>query len=251
MIPKKINYIWIGGNPKSNFTSICLHSWKEHLQGYEIIEWNESNLNIEELCSKNKFLEECRKRKLWAFMADYLRLYILYNYGGIYMDVDVQVLKSFDDVLDNRVFIGYEHFSQNSDKEVTEGTGIIGSEPKNSIIKECLDYYNEEIWKTDVYYIPTIFSIVFQKHHADEYNIYPVDFFAPYDYRKKYTSDCVTNNTVTIHWFQASWHENKNIFLFLQTKHIHNPFARMLKQLIGLLWYYKRKYEYILNDIKA
>ena len=112
MIPKKINYIWLGGKPKSNFANICLETWRERLQGYEIIEWNENNLELDRLCKENRFLLECRKRKLWAFMADYLRLYVLYNFGGIYMDVDVQVLKSFDDLLDNQMFIGYEYFSK-------------------------------------------------------------------------------------------------------------------------------------------
>ena len=79
MIPKKINYIWLGGKPKSNFTNICLETWREHLDNYEIVEWNENNLDLDRLCQNNKFLAECRKRKLWAFMADYLRLYVLYK----------------------------------------------------------------------------------------------------------------------------------------------------------------------------
>lgn len=249
MIPKTINYIWLGGKPKSNFANICLETWREKLQGYEIIEWNENNLELDRLCKENRFLSECRKRKLWAFMADYLRLYVLYNFGGIYMDVDVQVLKSFDDLLDNKMFIGYEYFSKDYDDCVTEGTGIMACEPGNPIIKECLDYYKEEIWNSNAYYIPTILTIVFKRHAVTDYKIYPVDFFAPYDYRKEFSPTCVTSNTHTIHWFQASWHENKNIGLFLQTKHIKNPVMKKVMKAKKLLGYYKRKYLHILHEI--
>lgn len=249
MIPKKINYIWLGGGKKSNFTNICIWSWYEHLQGYEIIEWNENNLNIDELCQNNKFLSECRKRKLWAFMADYLRLYVLYHNGGIYMDTDVQVLRPFDDVLENRIFIGYEYFSKEKDDYVTHGTGVIGAEPFNPIIKKCMDYYDKEIWNTDLYYIPTIFTIVFRKSNPEDYMIYPVDYFAPYDYRKAFNRKCITVNTHTIHWFTASWHENKNIGLFLETKHIKNPVKKKMIQAKKLLGYYKRKCYHLIKEI--
>lgn len=248
MIQKKINYIWLGGKPKSNFANMCLETWREHLPDYEIIEWNENNLDLDKLCDENRFLKECRNRKLWAFMADYLRLYILHYYGGIYMDVDVQVLRNFDDVLDNKMFIGYEFFSRDHDDFVTEGTGIMASEPGNPIIKECLDFYDQEIWNTDAYYIPTILTIVFARHDIKDYKIYPADYFAPYDYRKKYSHDCLTDNTHTIHWFQASWHENKNVGIFLQTKHIKNPVVKKIVQCKKIVGYYRRKCLHILQD---
>lgn len=242
MIPKKVHYIWLGNGKKSNLANICLCTWYEHLDEYEIVEWNERNLDIDELCSKNRFLSECRKRKLWAFMADYLRLYVLYHYGGIYMDVDVQVLKPFDDLLNDKVFIGYEYFSEESDDVVTHGTGIIGAEAHNPIIKKCLDFYDEEIWNSDEYYIPAIFTLIFNKSNPKDYIIYPVDYFAPYDYRKSFDFSCITDNTYTIHWFAASWHENINIVLFLQTKHIKHPIMKKMVQLKKLLGYYRRKF---------
>lgn len=249
MIPKRINYIWLGGGEKSNFTNICIGTWYEHLPDYEIVEWNESNLDINTLCQKNRFLAECRKRKLWAFMADYLRLYVLYQFGGIYMDTDVQVIKTFDDLLDNKVFIGYEYFSKDKDDAVTHGTGIIGAEPQNPIIKKCLDFYEFEIWHTDVYFIPTIFTRVFNESNPTDYKIFPVDYFAPYDYRKPFNRNCITTDTHTIHWFSASWHENKNIGLFLQTKHIKNPLEKKVVQMKNLIGYYKRKYTHIWKEI--
>ena len=81
MIQKKIHYIWLGGKQKSKLTEICINSWKRVLPDYEIIEWNENNLEIEELCKENRFFKKCYELKLWAFVSDYIRLYVLYKYG--------------------------------------------------------------------------------------------------------------------------------------------------------------------------
>lgn len=247
MIPKKIHYIWLGGGSKSIFINSCIMSWIEHLPDYEIIEWNESNLELDKLCNENKFLSECRKKKLWAFMADYLRLYVLYTYGGIYFDTDVQVTQSFNDLLDNHGFIGMEYWSKYKIGEVTEGTGVIASEAHNPIIKECLDYYQEKIWESDVYYIPTIFTLVLNKQSNSDFTIFDVDYFAPYDYTQKFDPECITERTHAIHWFAASWKENKQIGLFLKTKHIKNPIKKTIIRFRNLLGYYKRKLKFILK----
>ena len=242
MIPKIINYIWLGGKKKGNLANACIVSWKEKNQDYIIKEWNEKNLPLENLCLKNKFLRECKKRKLWAFMADYLRLYILYHYGGIYVDLDVMSIKSFDECLDNSVFFGYEYFSKDDCDKVTEGTGVIGCEPGNEFIKKCLDYYDDEIRNTDVYYIPTIFSIIKRRFPQLETNIYSVEYFAPYDYNKQFDLSVITNKTIAIHWFEGSWTLNKNIGLFLKVKHIKSPFKKKIHQFKNYLSYLKHKY---------
>ena len=243
MIPKKIHYIWLGGKPKSNFSNICINSWYEKLNDYEIIEWNEANLNLDQLCEKNAFFRECRRRKLWAFMADYLRLYELYEHGGIYMDVDVQVLKSFTPLLNNKVFIGYEYCTRLGEGVVTHGTGVIGCEKHNPIIKKCLDFYSEEIWNSDIYYVPSILTEVFEKSSSTEYTIFPVEYFAPYDFRlKRFDRKCITNDTYAIHWFEGSWKDNIQIGQFLKVKHIKNPIEKKAMQGINLLKYYKHKW---------
>lgn len=242
MIPKKIHYIWLGGRAKSNFANICINSWYEKLDDYEIIEWNESNLDLDELCKNNRFLNECRNRKLWAFMADYLRLYVLYEYGGIYMDVDVQVLKSFSPILNQKVFIGYEYITRLGPGEVTHGTGVIACEKHNKIIKKCLDFYDEEIWNSDIYYVPSILKKVFDESSPEDYTIYPVDYFAPYDFRlKNFSRDCITNNTIAIHWFEGSWKDNVQIGQFLKVKHIKNPVKKKLLQFKYYCVYLKHK----------
>lgn len=169
MIPKIIHYIWLGSNVKPNIVNICINSWKKELPDYEIIEWNENNLNLDEIAAENRFFAECRKRKLWAYMADYLRLKILYEYGGIYFDTDVQVLKSFNSLLNERAFIGYE-------AENYIGTGVIASEKGSGAIKNFLEFYNDEIWNSKLFTIPQIITEICSRQPDIDITIFPQYF---------------------------------------------------------------------------
>ena len=100
-IPKKIHYVWVGGNPKSKDIQRCMRTWKEHLKDYEIIEWNEDNFDIE----SNRFVKEAYQAKKWAYVSDYIRAYAIYNYGGIYLDTDVLVLDNLEELLENKAFV--------------------------------------------------------------------------------------------------------------------------------------------------
>ena len=94
LIPKKIHYCWFGGNPLPNDVKEYIASWRKYCPDYEIIEWNEQNFDI----SCNAYVKEAYDAKKWAFVADYARLKVLYEFGGIYMDTDVEVVKTFDDL---------------------------------------------------------------------------------------------------------------------------------------------------------
>ncbi|WP_051527968.1 glycosyltransferase family 32 protein [Ligilactobacillus equi] len=166
MIPKKVHYIWLGGNKLSPLSMMVKNSWKRNLPEYEIIEWNENNLPINELRKKNKFFDECCKRNLWAFMSDYLRLWILYNYGGIYMDTDVEVVKSMDKLLINKSFFGFESGNEALGEYI--GTGVIGSEKGNKTIKYLLDFYNQGIWEDDEY----VNTILLKKIYLRNKNVF-------------------------------------------------------------------------------
>ena len=191
MISKKIHYIWLGNDRLSSFSKMCINSWRRNLPDYEIIEWNEKNLNLKKLIKDNLFLEKCYKYKLWAFMSDYLRLYILYNEGGIYFDTDVEVVRSLDPLLENKCFFGFE----NGDKIANNlgdyiCTGIIGAEKYNFTIKKLLDFYDDGIWYTREY----VNTIVFKELYLLDNNIfkdctiYPVDYFSPYQPNNEYST---------------------------------------------------------------
>lgn len=225
MIPKKIHYIWLGKKPKTKLTEICINSWRRVLDDYEIIEWNESNLPLEEL-KQNKFLNRCIQLELWAFVSDYIRLYILNREGGIYLDTDVEVLKRFDNFLDQKSFIGYE----NNDYI---GTGIIGAEQESSFIKRLLKFYDDEIWKVDFYNNPIIFKYVLKSSSnlLSEVKIFDRKIFSPYIPGNKYNCIVEDNDSVTIHWYSKNWNMSRKGYVFLNTKHISNPIRRVFSMI--------------------
>lgn len=139
MIPKKIHYVWVGGKEKPKDIQRCIKSWKKKLPDYEIIEWNESNFNI----NSHSFTKSAYEAKKWAYVSDYIRMYALYNYGGIYLDTDNLVLESLDKFLDNRAFVGFENPNY-------PYTAACGCEKGHPLIKDVLDYYDGKTFKFDV-----------------------------------------------------------------------------------------------------
>lgn len=233
MIPKKIHYIWLGGDEKSHLSNICINSWYEKLHDYEIIEWNESNLDLDKISRENYFFAKCRKYKLWAYMADYLRILVLYEYGGIYMDTDVQVLQSYNPLLNNHFFIGLEVGNY-------IGTGVIACEHHNPMIKKALDFYNDLIWNSELYTIPQIMTKILETVDKKGSSVYPMYYFAPYDYNTSFNRSVITKNTYAIHWFTGSWANKKEVSTFLQTKHIHNKTKKAIIIFKKNLGYYIR-----------
>lgn len=224
MIPKTIHYIWLGGKPKSKLTEVCMNTWKRNLPNYKMIEWNESNLDLTKLCGENRFLKKCVELKLWAFVSDYLRLWILENHGGIYLDTDVEVLKPFDPLLNQHVFMGYE-----ANKYV--GTAVIGAEKGNALITRLLTFYKEDIWNVDFINNPIIFQYLMEKEPSvfEECNLYPQSVFSPYEPEKEYDGKVEDGESYTIHWYTQNWNMSRKGYVFIHTKHIKSPFARMVQ----------------------
>ena len=162
-------------------------------------------------------------------MVDYLRLKVLYEYGGIYMDTDVQIIKPLDNLLDNQAFIGEETGNY-------IGTGLIASEAKNEKVKRMLDFYDKEIWKTEMFTIPHIITYIFKNEGLGNFKVYPMEYFAPYDYREEFTYSSITKQTYAIHWFSGSWTGNISARVFMGTKHIDNKIVKNImiaKKTIG------------------
>lgn len=103
-IPKIIHYCWFGRGDYSDLVIKCMQSWQEHLPDYKIILWNEDNFDV----NMNDFVRQAYEQKKYAYVTDYVRLYALYHYGGIYMDSDVEVIKPINEFLHHRAFLGYE-----------------------------------------------------------------------------------------------------------------------------------------------
>ena len=235
MIPKKIHYIWLGKKKKSKLTEICINSWKRHLPGFEIIEWNENNINISELCDKNKFFRVCYELKMWAFVSDYLRLWILNKEGGIYLDTDVELVKSLEPLLDNEGFMGYE-----------EGgficTAVIGSVSDNPLLKRILSFYDKEIWNVSYINNPIIFRNI-QESEPELFSkctLYTQDYFSPYVPGVVYDDVIEKEKTYTIHWYTGDWNISREAYVFMHTKHIKNPIIKFLEVIKKNIGYFKK-----------
>jgi len=212
MIPKKIHYCWFGRGDITPLATKCIESWKKYLPDYEIVLWNEDNFDI----NRNEYVKQAYKSKKYAFVSDYARLYVLYNEGGIYMDVDVEVLKPIDCFLKHEAFMGFEN-------EVGVAPGLIlGAEKGNSIIKEIMDVYstNKFVLSNGKYNLTTIvqYTTDILLSHGLVLNgslqnikgivIYPKTYFCPLTYDSDRTD--FSEKTYTIHHFAASWISEKD-----------------------------------------
>ncbi len=213
MIPKIIHYCWFGKGEKPKLAQKCIASWKKYLYDYEFIEWNEDNFDIR--C--NKYVEEAYSSKKYAFVTDYVRLFALYNIGGIYMDTDVEVLTNYDMFLHHKAFSGFE-----SDGNVP--TGMMAAEKGNKWIGDLLKYYNDKrfIYDDGSYNMTTNTTIITNymveiglrldnsyQNFEGLVSMYPSDFFCPKDHRTGKIK--LTHNSVCIHHFAGSWLEHKSM----------------------------------------
>lgn len=148
MIPKIIHYIWLGNNPIPAELATCIDSWHKHMPDYQIMKWDDSVISQVNMT----FVNEAIQAKKWAFASDVIRLWALYNYGGIYLDTDVKVLKSFDPLLNHKAFIGRENCLQligkKTDYHLT--SFCFGAEKGSEYIKRCLDYYKDRHFITSM-----------------------------------------------------------------------------------------------------
>ncbi len=130
-IPKIIHYCWFGRNPKPELILKCIESWKKYCPGWEIIEWNEDNFDVN-FCS---YSARAYKQKRWGFVTDPIRFQLVYEYGGVYMDADAELIKPIDEYLEYSAFFGYA-----TQTEIGTGLGF-GAEKHNPFIKTLLDHY--------------------------------------------------------------------------------------------------------------
>ena len=212
-IPKVIHWCWFGRNPLPEKERKCVESWKKYCPDYEIIEWNEDNFDI----NSNQYVKEAYECKKWAFVTDYVRLWAIYNYGGIYMDADVEVLKPLDIFLCHNAFSGFESYN-------IIPTGIMGGIKGNKWIENLLSYYdnkhfveNGEMGLTSN--VRVITQMTRDKYDiklcnrytdTDDFVMYPMEIFCPINPLTKEIR--ITNNTYTIHRFTSSWAKDKSVF---------------------------------------
>jgi len=217
MIPKIIHYCWFGGNPLPASAQKCIASWRKYLPDYEIMEWNESNFDVNII----PYTAEAYKAKKYAFVSDYARFWILYKYGGLYFDTDVEVIKNMDDIIAKGPFMGCENEAKTSATPaqlgVAPGLGL-GVNPGLGLYGEILGIYKDKhyILPDGTFSRETVVTIttgllckyglknMSKVQDVAGVKIYPKEYFCPKDYRKGSLE--ITNCTVSIHHYDASWH---------------------------------------------
>lgn len=219
MIPKIIHYCWISGDVFPEKIQMCYDSWKKYLPDYEFVIWDYEKVHALNV----RWCEEAIACKKYAFVADYIRFYALYNYGGIYLDSDVEVLKPFDDLLYLKYFVGDERCGFGWE------AAILGAEKGVFWVKTCLDYYKKGkrsfinkfgVLQTQI--LPHIMNNQIRAHYEvkdcmiiddwiyNEHIVckFPRDFFSP----KGFNEDInITENTFSIQHFTASWQKKEDV----------------------------------------
>ena len=228
LIPKTIHYCWFGGKPKPESVMKCIESWKKNCPDFEIKEWNETNYDVH----KHPYMEKAYSEQKWAFVPDYARLDIMYEHGGIYLDTDVEVLKDLSPLCELKAFKGFE-----SQEVVNDGQGF-GCMPGMPIFKEMIACYEGdepyEIVDGEKQNIesPRLCTKVLLRHglkqdgsrqQVADIDIFPVEYFCPKSWSTGKIT--VTENTYSIHHFDASWHSKSARF--------YTELMRFLNRILG------------------
>lgn len=217
MIPKKIHYCWFGHNPLPKSAKMCISSWRKYLPDYEVNEWNEENFDVHSI----PYISEAYDAKKYAFVSDYARFKILYEYGGIYFDTDVEIIEPFDEIIQQGPFMGIEKSLATSNGSgyigVNAGLGL-GAEAGMPIYKEVLDFYERLKFKFDGTTVVTIVTQLLLLHGFHSLNemqqiegitIYPAEYFCPMDSTTGIIE--ITPETVSIHHYSCSWIDHNTL----------------------------------------
>lgn len=226
MIPKKIHYCWFGGNPLPDKAKKCIASWKNFCPDYEITEWNEENFNV----CQNAYLKWCYDHKKWAFLSDYARLLIISEYGGIYFDTDVELIRNPEHLFQFDAFYGFEDQSH-----INTGLGF-GAVPHHQTVEAMKKMYSQILpdaqgnfdligcpqLNTDAL-LPLGLCLDGSLQNICGAKILPVEYLNPYDDPTGRLNK--TDHTISIHWFSKSWMNKKEVTRSVLMKPLHRIFG--------------------------
>lgn len=247
MIPRIIHYCWFGGNPLPEIEQQCLASWKEHMPEWEMMRWDESNFD---LSSAPLYVRQAYEARKYAFVSDYVRLWALEQYGGVYVDTDVKVLKSYEPLLEDTAFIGLEE-----SKAHLPGTCVMGCEAHCQWVKDMLALYEGVEFvlpdgSLDMTTNVERMGVEMVRHglkvkdgkwkeiqHIEKWGlrVYTHDYFSPITSTRVMRK---TENTYSIHYFAGSWQDNKkagNWRNWMITREIVNALVQIKRRIIGLV----------------
>jgi hypothetical protein len=220
-IPRIIHYCWFGGKELSPLAQRCIASWKKYCPDYEIKRWDESNVDLDS-CA---YVKEAYQAKKWAFVSDFVRFYVLYEFGGVYFDVDVELIKPLEPIIFKGPFMSIESYpgcfsGGNDDILLNPGQGI-AAEKNNPFYKEIIDYYKTinfitdggtQNTKTVGQHVTELFlSKGLRKENkyqvVNGINIWPKEYFNPVNPNSGRIE--ISEETVSIHHYAGTWVDKK------------------------------------------
>lgn len=240
-IPKIIHYVWMGNNPLTPLAEECLASWKTTMPDWQIVRWDETNFSM---ADAPLYVRQAYETRKYAFVSDYVRLWALEQYGGVYVDTDVKVLKSYDPLLNDTAFVGLEE-----SKVHLPGTCVMGCEAHCKWVRDMLSLYDDISFINDdgsldmttnvdrmgKYLITKGFTPSREAQYIQEYGlrIYTHDYFSPITSTRVMRK---TKNTYSIHYFAESWRECKRASgwrNWMITREIINALVQVKRKLVG------------------
>lgn len=241
MIPKKIHYCWFGRNPKPKLVEKCIKSWRRVCPDFEVIEWNEDNFDVS---SAPVYVQQAYACKKWAFVSDYVRLRAMTDHGGVYLDTDVELVKSLDPYLKHEAFGGFE-----SPESVC--TAVMACRKDFPLFQEFLSHYdgisflNADGSLNVTTNVATVTATLLQRglvqngqlQTVEGLTLYPSRVFSPVDFESGQLHR--SRKTVAIHWFSGSWHteeerrRREELQRNARREKILGPIAKGVKNVLG------------------
>lgn len=213
-IPKVIHYCWFGGSPISELSRHCLETWRAVMPDYTIEAWTETRLD-----RSIPYIDMAYRQRKFAFVADYVRLKVLYEHGGIYLDTDVEALKPFDQLLDARFFIGLQ-------LPDSVGAGVIGAVKGHRFLKLALEQLDAEAASGTLSFepLPEMVTRLLATHRFDDALVLPEDYFYPYNpysstvLKQKPLQSNISPRTLCIHHWEGTWLGDMSLRMMLRLR---------------------------------
>lgn len=217
MIPKTLHYCWFGNHPKSDIFLKCIESWRRFAPDFEIKEWNEKS----SVPFQNKFYHDALRKGKYAFAADCIRVQVLYEYGGIYVDTDMLLVKSINELTQFTFFTGYEI-------EGRPAYGLFGAIPKNHLIEKMKRFYDTQFFNP---FSPPVIThnfkeIITEDNLLESEKIFSKEYFypLPYEHREEPYQNYMTSKTLAVHLWDHSWKGTKKESFWQLIKKLNEVF---------------------------
>ncbi len=208
MIPPVIHYCWFGRGRQSELLQRCMASWQQVMPDFQVKEWNETNSPL-----ANRYTRAAYRQKLWSRLSNYVRMYALYTEGGIYLDTDVEVLKSFTPLLRHECFVGFQQEQEHTD---WVNGAILGAQSGQHFLRRCMEQTVARFETEGEFSLgPRIITAVLKDMGLRAYGlqeiagvtVYPAEYFYPYPWFGQFSPDCIVEQTYCVHHWAGSWRQ--------------------------------------------